>query len=82
MLLGGAFTFLASGASLLLLGMFLTSTGLYLDNWWMLLAAVACMGGAGRAFGMDYYLPTWYCRVWEHRQKNGGLKLIFGRDRK
>jgi trk system potassium uptake protein TrkH len=81
MLLGGAFTFLASGASLLLLGMFLTSTGLYLNNWWMVLAAIACMGGASRAFGMDYYLPAWYCRAWEYRQKNGRIRLLFHREK-
>lgn len=77
MLLGGAFTFVASAASLALLCLFLTSTGLYLNTWWMAFAAIACMGGAGRAFGMDYYLSPWYARVWEYWWKNRGIRLFF-----
>lgn len=79
MFLGGAFTFVASLVSLGLMGMFVTSTGLYLDSWWMPFASIATMGGAGRAFGMDYYLVPWYTRVWEYFWKNRKIKLIFKR---
>ncbi len=77
MLLSGTFTFLASAASLGLMGMFLTSTGLYLNTWWMAFAGIATMAGAGRAFGMDYYLTPWYTRAWEYYWKNGKIKLFF-----
>ena len=39
MLLGGAFSFVASAVSLGLLTMFVTSTGLYIDTWWMVFAS-------------------------------------------
>ena len=77
LLLGGAFTFPAAVVSLGLLGMFVTSTGLYLSTWWMAFASIVCLGGAGRAFGMDYYLVPWYSRVWENFWKNRSLKLFF-----
>ena len=79
MLLGGAFTFLASAASLGLMGLFVTSTGVYASDWWMVFASIATMGGAGRAFGMDHYLEPWYSRVWENFWKNRRLKLFFRR---
>lgn len=77
MLLSGTFTFVASAVSLGLLGMFVTSTGLYLESWWMAFAGIATMAGAGRAFGMDYYLTPWYTRAWEYYWKNGKVKLFF-----
>lgn len=77
MLLAGAFTFPAAVVSAGLIGIFVTSTGLYMENWWILFASIALMGGAGRAFGMDNYLIPWWTRVWEHLWKNRRLKLIF-----
>lgn len=77
MFMGGAFTFVASAVSIGLMGMFATSTGIYLDTWWIAFASIATMGGAGRAFGMDYYLVPWYTRVWEYFWKNRKLKLFF-----
>ncbi len=79
MLLGGAFNFVASVISVGLLTMFLTSTGLYEKNWWMIFASIATMGGAGRAFGLDYYLIPWLNNVWENFWKNGRLRLFFKR---
>ena len=79
MLLSGSFTFLASVISVGLMAMFVTSTGLYYDTWWLGFASIATMGGAGRAFGMDFYLLPWLNRVWEYLWKNRGLKLIFPR---
>lgn len=77
MLLGGAFTFIASIISLGLMTMFLTSTGLYEKSWWMFFASFATMGGAGRAFGLDYYLIPYLANVWDSFWKNRKLRLFF-----
>ncbi|HBN84810.1 MAG TPA: pyridine nucleotide-disulfide oxidoreductase [Clostridiales bacterium] len=79
LLIGGAFTFLASVVSAGLLAMFVTSTGLYESTWWMAFASIATMGGAGRAFGLDYYLIPYLCNVWDNFSKNGKLRLFFKR---
>jgi len=77
MLLGGVFSFVASAISLGLLAMFVTSTGLYSDTWWMVFAAIAVMGGAGRAFGLDYYLIPWLNNICESFWKNRRFRLFF-----
>lgn len=77
MLLGGAFSFVASIISLGLMAMFLTSTGIYEKTWWMLIASIATMGGSGRAFGMDYYLIPYVNNLWEYYWKNRKIKLFF-----
>ncbi len=77
MFLGGAFTFLASILSLGLMMMFLTSNGLYEKSWWMVFASIVTMGGAGRAFGLDYWLIPWVTNVWDSFWKNRRLRLIF-----
>lgn len=82
LLLSGSLTFLASVGTLAMMAMFVTSTGLYYHTWWLGFAAVATMGGAGRAFGMDYYLLPWLNRVWECFWKNRKLKLVFPRQKK
>ncbi|MCX7773416.1 MAG: NAD(P)/FAD-dependent oxidoreductase [Clostridia bacterium] len=79
MLLGGAFTFLGSLISVGLLTMFITSTGLYQKDWWMIFAGIATMGGAGRAFGLDYYLIPYLNNVWESYWKNKKIRLFFKR---
>ncbi len=79
MLISGTFAFLGSVASLGLLAMFTTSTGIYAHTWWMAFASIATMGGSGRAFGMDHYLLPWLDRVWNNLRKNKRLKLFFGR---
>ncbi|NMB97811.1 MAG: hypothetical protein GYA02_14570, partial [Clostridiaceae bacterium] len=77
MLIGGAFTFLGSLISLGLMAMFITSTGLYKSTWWMIFASIATMGGAGRAFGLDYYLIPYITNVWDYFWKNRKLRLFF-----
>jgi NADH dehydrogenase len=77
MLLGGFFTFPAAAVSLGLMAMFVTSTGLYLDSWWMVFASIVCLGGAGRGFGLDYYVIPWFTRAWEYFWKNRRIKLFF-----
>lgn len=82
LLLSGSLTFLASVGTLGMMAMFVTSTGLYYHTWWLGFAAIATMGGAGRAFGMDHYLLPWLNRVWESIWKNRKLKLFFPRQKK
>ncbi len=77
MLLGGAFTFIGSLISFGLTIMFLSSTGLYEKSWWMVFASIATMGGAGRAFGLDYYLIPYLNNVWESFWKNRKFRLFF-----
>lgn len=76
-LISGTFTFLAALASLGLMVNFAMTTGLYDTTWWMIFAAIACMGGAGRAFGVDFYLIPYLNNVWEYFWKNRRLKLFF-----
>jgi NADH dehydrogenase len=77
MLLGGAFTFAGGLISFALMGMFITSTGLYEKSWWMIFASIAVMGGAGRAFGLDYYLLPYLNNLWDRFRKSGKLGLFF-----
>jgi len=77
MLIGGAFTFIGSLISFGLMMMFMSSTGIYEKSWWMLFASIATMGGAGRAFGLDYYLIPYLNNVWESFWKNKKLRLFF-----
>jgi len=81
MLLGGMFTFLGSAISFALMIMFITSTGIYDSTWWMVFAAIACMGGVGRAFGLDAYVLPYLTRVWENFRKNKTVKLFFFKKR-
>lgn len=55
-LIGGLFTTPASAFSLVLQFMFVCSTGLYLGTFWMVFAGIAVLIGAGRTFGLDYYV--------------------------
>jgi len=75
-ILGGAFNFLANAATAGLLAMFISTTGLHQGQWWMPFTAFALMGGAGRAFGADYYLFPWLHRVWNYRHKNRRWRLF------
>jgi NADH dehydrogenase len=77
----GTLTFLASVASLGLLAMFITTTGMYSTEWWMIFASIAIAAGAGRAFGLDHWLLPWLGRVWGASKKNGQLMLTFAQRR-
>jgi len=79
MLIGGAFNFIGSLISFGLMMMFITSTGIYEKTWWMVFASIATMGGAGRAFGLDYYLIPYLNNVWESFWKNRKFRLFFKR---
>lgn len=75
----GTFTFLASVVSLVLMAMFITTTGIYDTTWWMLFAGIAMCAGAGRAFGLDHYLLPYIASVWDASKKNGRLLISFRR---
>ena len=66
-LIGGLFTTLAAGFSIILQFMFLCTTGLYLGTFWMIFAGIAVLIGGGRTFGLDYYampaLKVWWRKL-------------------
>ena len=55
-MMGGLLTTLSSLVSLVLLFMFTATTGLFLSSFWMFFGAIALLFGAGKVFGIDYYL--------------------------
>ena len=58
-ILAGCFTFLASLGSIFLCINFILSGMGGKEILWYMFGAVALMGGAGRAFGLDYYIMPW-----------------------
>ncbi len=64
-LMGGCFTFLSAGISLVLQAMFVTTTGLYLNTFWMIFAGIAVLIGGGYTFGIDYYLMPFLKEKWK-----------------
>ena len=75
-LISGTFTFVAAIAALGLNLNFILSTGLYEHNWWYIPAALCLLGGAGRAFGVDYYLIPYLMRQWRYFSRNKRIKLF------
>ncbi len=73
-LLSGTFTFIAGLGALALNVNFILSTGLYDYNWWYIPAALCMLGGAGRAFGADYYLMPYLMRQWRYFVRNKTIK--------
>lgn len=66
-LMAGLFTTLSGGVSILLMTMFLTSTGLYMSSqWWMFFAGIAMLFGAGRVLSLDYYVMPWLKSKWKN----------------
>jgi NADH:ubiquinone reductase (H+-translocating) len=64
-LIGGLFTFPAAAFSLVLNFMFVTTTGLYLNTFWMIFAGIAVLIGGGRTFGFDYYVMPKLKEAWK-----------------
>lgn len=64
-LIGGLFTTLSSAFSLVLQFMFVCTTGLYLGTFWMIFAGIAVLIGAGRTFGLDYYVQPKLKKYWK-----------------
>ncbi len=65
-LIGGLFTTLSSGVSLILQVMFVCTTGLYLNTFWMIFAGIAVLIGGGRILGLDYYFMPFLKRKWKN----------------
>ena len=61
-LIGGLFVFLASLASIFLCFNFILSAMGGKEILWFIFGAIALMGGAGRAFGLDYYVMPWIAK--------------------
>jgi NADH dehydrogenase len=70
LLIAGLFTFPAAGASLALQLMFISTTGQYLNTFWMIFAAIAVLIAGGRVFGLDYYVMPALKNWWK------GLPLV------
>lgn len=73
----GLFTFIAAAISVVMNINFLLSTGLY--DYWFLVTSIAMMGGAGRAFGLDYYLYPYLQRQWRYLVRNSRPKVFLSR---
>lgn len=59
-LFGGFFTWIAAAVSIVLCVIFTLSGMFAWDQLWFVFAAVLCLGGMGRAFGLDYFtVPLW-----------------------
>ncbi len=63
-LFGGAFTFLASGGSILLCLMFILSGMATREIFWYLCAGLTLLGASGRAAGLDSWIIPWVDRLW------------------
>jgi len=72
-LIGGLFTFLASAASVFLCINFILSAMAGVEILWYIASGIALMGGAGRSFGLDYFVLPWLqkllSRFWFGRRK-------------
>ena len=64
-LIAGLFTFLVSGLTVVLVAMFCLSGMFVWVNMWFIPAAIALMMGAGRAFGLDYYVMPWLGKLFD-----------------
>lgn len=64
-LIGGLFTAPAAAVSLVLQFMFVCTTGLYLQSFWMIFAGIAVLIGAGRSLGFDYYVMPGLKSFWK-----------------
>lgn len=64
-LIGGLFTTPASAFSLVLQFMFVCTTGLYLNTFWMIFAGIALLIAGGRTLGLDYYAMPALKKLWK-----------------
>lgn len=63
-LFGGVFTWWAAVASIAMCLVFTLSGMFRWDQLWFVFAAILCMGGAGRAFGLDYWIVRFCKKIW------------------
>ena len=69
----GTFTFLAAIVSIGMNINFLLSTGL--NDLWFLVSSIPMLGGAGRAFGVDYYLIPYLMKQWRYFVNKRKIKI-------
>ncbi|WP_297634388.1 NAD(P)/FAD-dependent oxidoreductase [uncultured Clostridium sp.] len=62
-LIAGLFTFLASAGSAFMTVNFIFSAMAGFDILWFTFGSIALMSGAGRTFGLDYYVMPWISRI-------------------
>lgn len=74
--ISGTFTFIAAIVSIALNVNFILSTGMYVRELWYIPAAICMLGGAGRAFGIDFYLMPYLMRQWRYFSRNRKIKLF------
>ncbi|MFW5728855.1 MAG: NAD(P)/FAD-dependent oxidoreductase, partial [Spirochaetota bacterium] len=63
-LIGGLFTFLASGVTILMALAFIASGWGNPELLWYIFSAIVMLGGAGRGFGLDHYVMPALHRWW------------------
>lgn len=61
-LIVGLFVWLTSAVTVALVVMFVLSGMFFWVNMWFIPVAIALMNGAGRSFGLDYYVMPWLAR--------------------
>ncbi|MBZ6526720.1 FAD-dependent oxidoreductase [Aerococcaceae bacterium DSM 111021] len=64
-LIAGLFTFLVSGLTIVLVATFCLSGMFVWVNMWFIPVAIALMLGAGRSFGLDYYVMPWLGKLFD-----------------
>jgi NADH dehydrogenase len=80
-LIGGLFTFLASGVSIILGLVFIASGWGRPELIWYIFAALVMLGGAGRGLGLDHYVMPALKRWWNRRKIAHKLYLYTGEPR-
>jgi NADH dehydrogenase len=65
-LIAGLFTLIASAASIFLCANFILSAMAGTEILWHIFVAISLFGGAGRAFGLDYYIMPWLKEKWKN----------------
>ena len=63
-LIGGAFTWLAAAASFVFSIMLIVGAMTDASIFWYMIAAIALLGGAGRSFGLDYWIMPFLKKLW------------------
>lgn len=65
-LIAGLFTLLAAIGSIFMCLNFILSALAGVEILWYIFASIALFGGAGRAFGLDYYVMPWLKKWWNN----------------
>ncbi len=73
-LIAGLFTFIAAAVAVVMNINFMLSTGL--TDYWFFVASIACLGGAGRSFGLDHYVMPYLVRLSKYFWHNKTLALF------